>query len=751
MREQLQKSFGLNISFEFQPDADELFSKKLRFSPGDDASKLPTAIASFGELTVMLPQFAGRYLPLEQSYLPRPMKFGYESDNYKYASRRLVDWEEGGGRPQTTGAAGRYGMRVNGGEDDMMSVRYRRRQQMEEEAWNRLRAEKFDNPGQPLGGSSGTCHKPGNSPWSRTVVGNVVIPSTTTTTNAITKSNFTIATGDLSTTANSNNARQSTVSSGDNSVKKVLDVSKGAVLNDCESTKGSAISVTRNQLKADIRQSDTIQTSKAVDGSKALSQNSWNISNPSQRPLEEFVAETATTTVQPHRPPNQSHIPLLTNDHQGGNIDVTSKSSVTLKSTKKPPLPRQISNDDASLNEKIENIRAAHEMRRANRIHNALPNQPVSSISNTPNDRNGTNPDSKSSDESECENEPIQQKRRNNRFRIIFRSASESKESAVRKHSCDLASFSSESQETLLSNESIEGTSLPIPVTHYPGEQSWLLRRRKRYQRSKTNPDLISVTATLNGQSSNQANVTFPSTDSNRNNVSSSTAGQVPNSSSRVQQLLLERSSHLAGSGSLMRQDSDSGDMAVTAVSSLSSQDRRSRYRKRSDIGKERESSCDGLLLQAPRFICTVDYLAKMKPKLVFGKKGSREGELNWPRGLATLGGNEFVVCDSSNHRICIFNTGGRLLRMFGKYGTEEGELDSAAAVCYSRYKHLIVSDRYNHRIVIFDQSGHYVTKFGRHGPSNGRFNNPWGVAVDDMGMIYVVDKVPENKHSQKN
>ena len=54
-----------------QPDADELFSKKIRFSPGDDASKMPTAISNFGELTVSSATFSGRYLPLEQSYLPR--------------------------------------------------------------------------------------------------------------------------------------------------------------------------------------------------------------------------------------------------------------------------------------------------------------------------------------------------------------------------------------------------------------------------------------------------------------------------------------------------------------------------------------------------------------------------------------------------------------------------------------------------------------------------------------------------------
>ncbi|VDM15971.1 unnamed protein product, partial [Wuchereria bancrofti] len=201
-------SDGLEYLRNFQPDADELFSKKLRFSPGDDASKLPTAIASFGELTVMLPQFAGRYLPLEQSYLPRPMKIGYESDNYKYASKRMIDLEEGGGRPQNDfrSTSGRYGMRINAGDEDVMSFRYRRRQQMEEEAWNRLRAEKFDNSSQLLGGgnnsgtsgsvttSSVTCHKPGNSPWSRTVVGNGMSPSSTATTSANTKNDLTAAT-----------------------------------------------------------------------------------------------------------------------------------------------------------------------------------------------------------------------------------------------------------------------------------------------------------------------------------------------------------------------------------------------------------------------------------------------------------------------------------------------------------------------------------------------------------------------------
>jgi hypothetical protein len=68
-----------------------MFSKKIRFSPGDDASKLPTAILNFGELTALLPQFGGRYLPLEQQYLPKPLRLGLESDSYKTSYRTALE------------------------------------------------------------------------------------------------------------------------------------------------------------------------------------------------------------------------------------------------------------------------------------------------------------------------------------------------------------------------------------------------------------------------------------------------------------------------------------------------------------------------------------------------------------------------------------------------------------------------------------------------------------------------------------
>lgn len=68
--------------------------------------------------------------------------------------------------------------------------------------------------------------------------------------------------------------------------------------------------------------------------------------------------------------------------------------------------------------------------------------------------------------------------------------------------------------------------------------------------------------------------------------------------------------------------------------------------------------------------------------------------------------------------------------------------MDSCAAVAYNRVsKNLVVSDRYNHRMQLFDLDGNFVRLFGGPGKENGKFNNPWGVAIDALGMIYVCDK----------
>ncbi|CAJ0578957.1 unnamed protein product, partial [Mesorhabditis spiculigera] len=139
---------GLEYLRNFSPDADELFCKKLRFTV-EDAARLPGAIQTFGEITVMYPGSTGRYDKLEASYVPKMIsaKVGLESDHYRIRSNEERNAAVDIGRNRFR-------------EADSLpehSLRYRRRQQIEEEAWNRVRGIEGDKE----------RSVPGKSIWSR--------------------------------------------------------------------------------------------------------------------------------------------------------------------------------------------------------------------------------------------------------------------------------------------------------------------------------------------------------------------------------------------------------------------------------------------------------------------------------------------------------------------------------------------------------------------------------------------------------
>uniref|UniRef100_A0AC34FQL3 RING-type domain-containing protein n=1 Tax=Panagrolaimus sp. ES5 TaxID=591445 RepID=A0AC34FQL3_9BILA len=519
---------GLEYLRNFQPDSEDFFSKKIRFTAGDDANKLPAAIANFGELTVALPQFAGRYLPLEQQYLPRPIRMGLESDSYR-TSRRTEQEDR----------ASRYR-----NDEDAGIGRYRRRHQLEDEAWSRLR----------VGNEEGR-------------------------------------------------------------------------------------------------------------------------SSPSN----------------------------------------------------------------------VESIRQAHEQRVKQRHSLCI----VSSSDN----EDETIPQSSSGITSSATTADLGRKTGTQKFRNHCRAAS-SKKLTISADAATIAS--SENSET--NDSSIETSSTPpsqpIPISYFPGENNCSSLSNNpyaRFLRSESFPDLGE--SYLRTSAVTTASFNHPLTDVNTNPIQAAATEL----SLGIQEFLnLDNSTITRYCAPPARQDS-SGDAPSSTSNNDSDQgsknekgteQRRNRFRRRSSIVPDREisreasSSC--LLSRTSSFISTPfnDYESKHKPKLMIGRRGEAEGEMTWPRGVAQLPGGEFAVCDSSNHRIQIFDLSGKLLRVFGKYGTEEGELDSCAGIAYNRYRqHLIITDRYNHRVQIFELDGKFVRQFGSYGNTNGKFNNPWGVAVDEMGMIYVADK----------
>ena len=165
------------------------------------------------------------------------------------------------------------------------------------------------------------------------------------------------------------------------------------------------------------------------------------------------------------------------------------------------------------------------------------------------------------------------------------------------------------------------------------------------------------------------------------------------------------------------------------------------------------------------------------------GRRGSKEGEFNDPRGV-TLYDNQVHVCDSDNHRIQVFDldlnfvrsidsrgkgrgefniphdvqfdtagnmyvaewgngrvqvmdTSGQFIRSFGREG--EGKLRRPSGL-HIADKYVYVSDVSGHCIVVYETSGQFVTSFGRRGRNEGEFNCPFSITSCADGFIHVCD-----------
>jgi hypothetical protein len=136
-------------------------------------------------------------------------------------------------------------------------------------------------------------------------------------------------------------------------------------------------------------------------------------------------------------------------------------------------------------------------------------------------------------------------------------------------------------------------------------------------------------------------------------------------------------------------------------------------------------------------------YLARVFLYRADGKVIARLGEaqLARPAGLAYDGRRDrLYVADSLLHQVVVFAGDGRRLGTIGRRGTGEGEFNFPTHVSVDREGALYVTDAMSFRVQMFDADGRFSGAFGRHGDSSGELASPKGVAVDSEGHIYVVD-----------
>jgi uncharacterized protein (TIGR03663 family) len=141
-----------------------------------------------------------------------------------------------------------------------------------------------------------------------------------------------------------------------------------------------------------------------------------------------------------------------------------------------------------------------------------------------------------------------------------------------------------------------------------------------------------------------------------------------------------------------------------------------------------------------------------------WGGSGMGEGRFNNPRNIAIGPDGSVYVADGGNHRIQKFTADGEYVtawghacRMYeGQAGCQSadgaGGLYDPWGIAVDQDGYVYVADTWNHRIQKFDSDGAFVTMWGEHGVNEdatggeGLLWGPRAIAVDPQGQIYVTD-----------
>ena len=116
-----------------------------------------------------------------------------------------------------------------------------------------------------------------------------------------------------------------------------------------------------------------------------------------------------------------------------------------------------------------------------------------------------------------------------------------------------------------------------------------------------------------------------------------------------------------------------------------------------------------------------------------FGSKGSGPVCFGEPRDV-TFGSDGLVyVTDYRNGRVCVWSKEGRFQRDFKTKYTPTG-------IAATGDNHLLITSCASDTVMVYTLGGQLVHEFGGRGSAPGKFSVPYGIHIDDSGVVYVAD-----------
>ncbi|PWH16064.1 MAG: hypothetical protein DDG59_10440 [Anaerolineae bacterium] len=139
---------------------------------------------------------------------------------------------------------------------------------------------------------------------------------------------------------------------------------------------------------------------------------------------------------------------------------------------------------------------------------------------------------------------------------------------------------------------------------------------------------------------------------------------------------------------------------------------------------------------------------ANVKPDKIIGGSGSEPGRFQRPRDLAIAADGSLYIVDTDNHRVQHLDSNGNVLHIWGTFGDATtmdapgGTFNQPWGIAVDQAGFVYVADTWNHRIQKFTAEGQFVTQWGYFGQAETptAFWGPRDIAIDAQNRLFISD-----------